>query len=347
METVLATAVRARVEFVARRFHSPRYSSREPVEIVSGKWLVKSIIACLVAAGFALYCAVCLLFYQGQWQFVFSRNPASHPNVAAIASSSGLPIQNVQFDYTEEGIAQLDGWWIPAEDESKLPASAQGSKVQPVVVLFCPNGRTTLPENIDALRAFHSLGVSVFAFDYRGTGLSSPGHPSQEKAYADGVSAFRYLTGMRHIVPNRIVLYGAEMGSAVAGSIAAQWPAIAGLVLENPQPSLTKQVRREQHIHLLPMWLIFRKNFDISQIIPALKMPKLIVATSAKPEYLQGAEYVYNEAAPPKQKININENRMQALYTEPAWSRAIQQFLNQLDRDAIENNPSFTNKIDR
>ena len=332
---------------MARRFHSPRYSSREPVEIVSGKWLVKSIIACLVAAGFALYCAVCLLFYQGQWQFVFSRNPPRHANAAAIASSSGLPIQNIRFDYTEEGIAQLDGWWIPAEDETKLPASAQGSaKTQPLVVLFCPNGRTTLPKNIDALRAFHSLGVSVFAFDYRGTGLSSSGHPSQEKAYADGVAAFRYLTGIRHIAPNRIVLYGAEMGSAVAGSIVEQWPTIAGLVLENPQPSLTKQVRREQHIHLLPMWLVFTENFDISKITPTLKMPKLIIATSGKPEYFQGAEAVYNEAAPPKQKIDINENRIQMLYNEQAWNRALQQFLNRLDRNASENNPSFTNKIE-
>ena len=54
-----------------------------------------------------------------------------------------------------------------------------------------PNGHTDLPGNVDALKALHALGVNVFAFDYQGFGKSQVGHPSQQKAYANGVAALR------------------------------------------------------------------------------------------------------------------------------------------------------------
>lgn len=290
--------------------------------MVSGRWLVRAIVGCLIAAGIALYLSVCLLFYQGQWQFVFSTHPQKAPNVAEIAKSSQLPIENVPFDYTEEGQARLDGWWIPAENSPIQDRS--------MVVLFFPNGRKTLPENIDALRGLHSLGVSVFAFDYRGTGESQAGHPSQEKSYRDGVAALRYLTGMKNIPLGRIVLYGAETGSAIAAHTAAQFPAIAGLILEDPQPSLTKQVKREQHIHLLPMWLVFTENFNIAGIIPRLKMPKLVIGTSEKPEYFMGAATIYDQAIAPKQKIRIAADASKSIYSQTIWQQTMQTFLNSL-----------------
>ncbi len=324
----------------------------DKIEDVSGRWLVKAMLATILAAGIALYLTVCLLFYQGQWQFVFSPHrtphaagrdwlssswakrtgPAPKPNTAplsaaSIASSSGLPISDHKFDYTEEGVARLDGWWIPAGNTA-VEHNSSGARQEArsaIVLLFCPDGRSDLPDNVAAFRAFHALGVSVFAFDYRGFGTSQPGHPSQQKAYEDGVAALRYLTDTLHIDPRRIVIYGAELGSAVAAQVAQQSPQIAGVILENPQPSLTKQVRREQHIHVLPMWLIFPDRFDISRIVPSLKMPKLVIATPAEPEYEAGAVAVYNEAAKPKEKLRVEAT---PLYSQSAWQQAMQRFLN-------------------
>ncbi len=321
-------------------------------ETISGRWLVKAMIAAFVIGGVALYLTVCLLFYQGQWQFVFfppsgswnrqalhkdsiasswarriAPRPAPAPiSAAAAAAASGLPIHNEPFDYTEEGVAQLDGWWIPAANDNNSPPPA--SALSSMVIVFCPNGRSDLPQNIPAFRAFHALGIFVFAFDYRGFGASQAGHPSQQKAYEDGSAALLYLIGTRHVDPGHIIVYGAEVGSAVAVHVAQQFPQIAGVILENPQPSLAKEVKREQHIHLLPMWLVFRDRFDILSVVPSLKMPKLVIATSAKPEYLKGASEIYDETPAPKQKVQIAAGDAEPLYAQSEWRQAIVAFLN-------------------
>lgn len=332
----------ARVDFVMRAVNSQKrerpspsgHGPNGPPEIVSGRWLVKALLATLIAAAMALYFTVCLLFYQGQWQFVFFPPKAGVPvNVSQLAATSGLPIADVKFDYTEQGIARLDGWWIsaPSADstETRPPASSSARTSQmtsPLVVLFCPNGRTTLPDNVAALQAFHALGVGVFAFDYRGFGQSESGHPSQRKAYEDGLAALRYLTGTRHIDPSRIVVYGTGVGTAVAVHVAEQSTPIAGIVLDNPRSSFTKKVKREQHIHVLPLWLIFPDRFDIAHVLPALKQPKLFLIT---PNDRDAAD-LYRQASVPKNLVNIGANRDASLYTAAVWQQAVDRFLHRL-----------------
>jgi len=310
--------------------HDNPPSQLDHAEVVSGRWLVKAMLIVLAVAGVALYLTVCLLFYQGQWQFTFFPPTAIQPSVATIAANSGLPITNVRFDTTEEGLQRLDGWWIPA-DTGTSPAAY----LSQFVVLYCPNGHTDLPDNVDALKAFHALGVNLFAFDYQGFGNSQAGHPSQQKAYANGAAALNYLTGLRHIPADHVVIYGARLGAAVAVHVALNSPNIAGLILEDPQPSLTQEVKREQHIHLLPMWLVFRDRFDISGIVPSLKMPKLILSTPAMRPYASGAAQVFHHATAPKQPASITESSSQPVYSRAEWRTAVSNFLN-----ALANQPS-------
>lgn len=297
-------------------------------EIVSGRWLVKAILLVLAAAGAALYLTVCLLFYQGQWQFTFFPPKEIPPSVASVAAATGLPIVDLSFDTTPEGVEQLDGWWIPAVSPATRQSLLQSAADARVIVLFCPNGHTDLSQNVDAFQAFHALGAAVFAFDYQGFGASQKGHPSQQKAYANGAAAMNYLTGMLHIPPGHVVIYGARLGAAVAVHVAQGSPNIAGLILEDPQPSLAAEVKREQHIHLLPMWLIFQDRFRIANIVPSLKMPKLILSTPAMREYASGALNVYSEAPAPKQKVALVSRQNQPVYRRPAWRAAVGNFLN-------------------
>ena len=302
-------------------------SQLDHAEVVSGRWLVKALLIVLAVAGVALYLTVCLLFYQGQWQFTFSPPKKTQPSVAAIAANSGLPITDVRFDTTEEGLQQLDGWWIPS--------SSPAAPLSNFVVLFCPDGHTDLPDNSEALKAFHALGINVFAFDYQGFGNSQAGHPSQQKAYANGVAALHYLAGLRHIPADRVVVYGVRLGAAVAAHVAQTSPNIAGLILEDPQPSLTHQVKREQHIHLLPMWLVFQDRFDISGVVPSLKMPKLIFSTPAMRPYASGADQVFHDAAVPKQQVVISDTANQPVYSQTQWKTAVGNFLS-----TVANHPS-------
>lgn len=320
------TPSRARVDFVART-PEKNHSQLGHAEVVSGRWLVKAILVVLVLAGMALYLTVCLLFYQGQWQFTFFTPKGLRPNVASVAAINELPITDVRFDTTEEGVQRLDGWWIPAA------SSATGS-ISDFAVLLCPDGHTDLPDNVEAIKAFHLLGVNVFAFDYQGFGKSQVGHPSEQKAYANGAAALNYLIELRHIPADHIVLYGTRLGAAVAAHVALNSPNIAGLILEDPQPSLIKEVKREQHIHLLPMWLVFQDRFDISRIVPSLKMPKLILSTPAIRAYAFGPAQVYKDAAVPKQQAAIAESS-QPVYSQPQWRTVVSNFLN-----SVANQPS-------
>jgi len=303
--------------------HDDPSSQLGHAEVVSGRWLVKAILIVLAASGVALYLTICLLFYQGQWQFAFFPPKTLQPAAATVAASSGLPITDIRFDTTQEGIERLNGWWIPADIAFSPTAS-----LSHFVVLFCPNGHTDLPDNVDALKAFHALGVSVFAFDYQGFGKSQAGHPSQQKAYANGIAALNYVTGLRHIPADHVVIYGARLGAAVAAHVAQTSPKIAGLVLEDPQPSLAAEIKHEQHIHLLPMWLIVQDRFDISGIIPTLKIPKLILSTPAMHRYASGAAEIYTGATAPKQQASIAESSNQTVYALPKWRNAVGNFLN-------------------
>jgi uncharacterized protein len=307
-------------------------------EVVSGPWLVKAILIVLAVAGVALYLTICLLFYQGQWQFTFFPPKTIRYSAAFIAASSSLPITDVRFDTTEEGVQRLDGWWIPSQSSLTSPLAN-------VVVLFCPNGHTDLPDNVEALKALHELGVNVFAFDYQGFANSQAGHPSQQKAYANGIAALNYLTGLRHIPADQVVLYGARVGAAVAAHVAQTSPNVAGLILEDPQPSLTQEVKREQHIHLLPMWLVFQDRFDMAGALPMLKMPKLILSTPTMRSYALGTAQVYDAAAATKQRTDIPGPSNRPVYSRQEWSTAVADFLNTIaKRSSTQSVPPSTLK---
>ena len=71
---------------------------------------------------------------------------------------------------------------------------------------------------------------TCFAFDYRGYGESG-GTPTEPGLYRDAEAAYRYLRDRLGVPPERIVIFGHSLGSAVAVELATREPA-AGLVLD-------------------------------------------------------------------------------------------------------------------
>jgi fermentation-respiration switch protein FrsA (DUF1100 family) len=82
------------------------------------------------------------------------------------------------------------------------------------------------------LPILRDLGFSVFAYDYRGYGLSE-GKPSERHVYADIEAAYEYLTREARVAPERIVAYGRSLGAAAALDLAVR-RRVGGLVLEGP-----------------------------------------------------------------------------------------------------------------
>jgi abhydrolase domain-containing protein 17 len=81
------------------------------------------------------------------------------------------------------------------------------------------------------------LRVNIMAYDYTGYGKSN-GKPTEENCYADIQAAFKYLTEVRHIPPEQIVLYGRSLGSGpscyLASQTAREGRSVAGVILQSP-----------------------------------------------------------------------------------------------------------------
>jgi len=90
-------------------------------------------------------------------------------------------------------------------------------------------------EDIGELRGlfelYRSHGFEVFAYDYRGYGTSQ-GRPSESGCHKDIEAAWRHLTGVLKIPPERIIVYGRSVGSGPAVWLASREKP-AGLVVES------------------------------------------------------------------------------------------------------------------
>lgn len=150
--------------------------------------------------------------------FVYHPDPWQDKDWCA---ASGLPLEDVWFSSADG--TKLFGWYV------------EGPADRPVI-LWCHGNAGNIINRLENLRALHRHGLSVFLFDYRGYGRSQ-GRPSEEGRYQDAIGAYDYLTRVRMIRLERIVLFGRSLGAAVAAELAVQKPA-AGLILESCFPSI-------------------------------------------------------------------------------------------------------------
>jgi pimeloyl-ACP methyl ester carboxylesterase len=257
--------------------------------LVSGAWLIRALLAVIGCAFVFAYLTLCLLFYQGQWQIVF------HPSrtVSTTPASVGVKYDDIRFDYTGTGISQLDGWWIPAEP---------GSPHAGLTLLFLRDGRGSLSDNVPQLKTLHSLGVNVFAFDYRGFGNSANDHPSEQRVYEDADAAWAYLTGIRHLGPKSIALYGTGLGATVAAETAVRHRESPALILENPAPPALRLIEADSRTGLIPIKWLFRDRFEIEpklqQLGAELRDPMRDLVKSGKPS--PSPVIIRQETAPDK-----------------------------------------------
>jgi pimeloyl-ACP methyl ester carboxylesterase len=208
---------------------------------------------------FCVYVSFCLLFWQGQWQLVFKPSRT----VTTTPASAGLKYDEVQFDATETGILQLNGWWVPADHATTS------------TVLLMHDGSGSLSNTVPQLKALHNLGVNIFAFDYRGFGKSTNLHPSERSTYDDAEAAWHYLTETRHVAPSSIALQGIGLGAAIAAETARRQPHAAALILVDPVPPVLNTLQLDARTRLLPIRLLFHDRFDATETLAHLPMPKL------------------------------------------------------------------------
>jgi uncharacterized protein len=258
---------------------------------VSGRWLATAFAIAVAAAALCAYGTLCLLFYQGQWQLLL------HPSriVEATPASRGVKFDDVRFDYTETGIAQLDGWWIPAEPASRWSTST---------VLYLHGGDGSLSNYIDNLATLNSLGINVFAFDYRGFGRSTAARPVEQHMSEDADAAWRYLTDARHTDAASILIYGQGIGASLAAELAARHSP-AAVILDGPSEAAREIIAKDARAKILPLALLLHERFDPVDTLRSSALPKLFLdRNGGKPR----TEQLYRAAALPKEYFELKQS---------------------------------------
>jgi fermentation-respiration switch protein FrsA (DUF1100 family) len=74
-------------------------------------------------------------------------------------------------------------------------------------------------------------GFNVLAYDYRGYGTSD-GKPSEKNTYEDIETAYNYLVNEQKISPEKIIIHGRSLGSAVSIDLASR-KICGGLIVES------------------------------------------------------------------------------------------------------------------
>ncbi len=286
----------------SRATQIPGRSSPPPV--ISGRWLLWALGITLAAAALCGYATFCLLFYQGQWQLIL------HPSrtIAATPASHGLQFDDIRFDYTETGSPRLDGWWIPAETDARWSAGT---------ILYLHGGSGSLSDCVDDLATLHSLGINIFAFDYRGFGKSAGATPREQRMTEDADAAWTYLTETRHIPAKSIVVYGVGVAASLAADLAAKHPP-AGLILDGPSESARKIIGADARSHIVPGFLI-TEHFDPTEPLQTLAVPKLFLdRIGMKPR----TSDLYKVAALPKEYFELKPGAY-----EPTMRRFLDEVL--------------------
>ena len=178
------------------------------------------------------------------------------------------------------------------------------------------------------LEHLRTLGVSVFAYDYRGYGTSQ-GTPSEQNAYQDIEAAYRYLTETLGISPSQIILYGRSLGSGTSVEIASREP-IAGLILESPFTSTFRVITR---IAIVPF-----DRFDNLRKIGKVRCPVLFLhGTQDRLIPLHHSETLMRQVRSPKRLVPIpgadHNDLLEIASTQ--YDQAIQTFLKQLNQTLV------------
>ena len=106
----------------------------------------------------------------------------------------------------------------------------------------------------------------------------SGGKPTEAGLYADAEAAYRYLRDTLRVPPERIVIFGHSLGSAVAVELASHEPA-AGLVLDG---AFASAVGRAQEVYpYVPVRWIARSRYASIEKIAGVRMPKLFLHARA------------------------------------------------------------------
>lgn len=206
----------------------------------------------LLLFGLAAYLAVAGLMYLFQRGLMYFPEP-----VRTAPAAAGFPqAQEIVLD-TADG-EKIVAWYRAPHDG------------KPVVIYFHGNGGS-LRLRTDRFRWLTADGTGLLAVSYRGYG-GSTGRPTEAGLRQDAVAAYGYVAA-RH-APERIVVFGESLGTAVAIPLAAEH-AVARVILDAP---FTSAVDIAAAVYpFIPVRWLMKDKFRSDRYAPRLRVPVLVL----------------------------------------------------------------------
>lgn len=140
------------------------------------------------------------------------------------------------------------------------------------VVIYFHGNASNLASRMDTFEALWSHGISVFAIDYQGYGLST-GRSSEYSLSEDAIKSYEYVVEVLHFRPKNIIVLGMSLGSFPAITLGAS-VAVEKLILVSPISSLIDYCIYHKMWFAIP-FLIKRFRNDI--FIKKVTAPTLII----------------------------------------------------------------------
>ena len=242
--------------------------------------------------GLALIVAVIAIIYlvSAVYRFFTQSYDVYHPKKEITATPFDIKLYFEEIVFKSSDGINISGWFIPAGKRKEI-------------VLFLHGNGGNISKRLALIDYFNrQIGLPVFIIDYRGYGKSG-GTPTEEGTYLDAAAAWEYLTGLRKIKPENIIIYGRSMGGPIAAKLAGKVKSRL-LILDSTFTSM-KDIAAEIYPYL-PVRKFFKFNYSTIDYLKEVSCPVLIIHSTGD-DYIPFSHAVklYNTANKPKHFLKI------------------------------------------
>ncbi|MGB0126800.1 MAG: alpha/beta fold hydrolase [Rhodocyclaceae bacterium] len=206
------------------------------------------------------YGAACAYLWAFQRELIFE--PAA--SVRRTPRDVGDDFEAVRIPVAAGG--ELQAWWLPAASTNAI----QGE----TTILYLRGNDGNLGTEVDRLHALRRFGLPILAIGYRGYGESSGPAPCEAHLVEDAAAAWDFLTKVRGVSPQRVIVYGHSLGGAVAADLALRHADLCGVIFE---AAFTSMAEGEREYPWFPIDWLLSERFEVLPKVGAIQAPALFI----------------------------------------------------------------------